>query len=146
MIKARDMVQAILLDQTHIKYEDEYYWKLHCKAVRFPPSTKAWPIMNMLNSLADYIDNFAANNCGEEISTALLASEYIEPMISALGNLLNYEIHGLNAGKVSEALSYLRMLLCVGTSSIGTMPNDETVLRFSRLMKQVWDKRNGRST
>lgn len=141
LIKARTMVRAILLDRAFIGNSNDWYWKEHCRTVKFPPSTNSWPVMNMINSIADYIDNFADNNCGSDICSDYLASEYLEPMISAVGNLLNYDIGRLDAGKVSEALSYLRMCLHVGTNPVGTMPSDHDIKRFARIMWECWNKK-----
>jgi len=139
LIKSRAMVQAILLDRPFLSMSNDHYWERHVAAVKSPKRMEV-AILGLINSVADYIDGFARANCGVEIAGDPLACEYLEPAISAIANLLNYDTGRLNGGVVSDALGYLRMCLQVGSNSIGTTPSKYTIKKFAALMWEVWNK------
>ena len=140
LIKARTMVRAILLDRTHMG--NDHYWERHVAAVKSPIKIET-AVIGLIYSIAEYIDRFPYPSCDHgDICCDYLASEYLEPMISAVGYLLNYDIGRLDGGKVSETLSYLRMCLQVGSNPVGTMPNDSDIKRFARIMWECWVKDN----
>ncbi len=127
MATTHQRVTRVLLDNLRA----DSFSKAHRAAV-INPGVKERPILTLLYAAADYIDGFQAMN-DNPIAEDYLASEYLEPMLSAITNLLSYEHGRLDGGKLSEAVCYLRTCIDTDANPPGTQANAADLERFAFL-------------